>query len=41
MTLLRVIQPELILILAASGIVMWDARFGQYFTVEQKRVAEN
>src|SRR5439155_16078896 len=29
----------LILVLAASGIVMWDARFGQYFTIEQKRVA--
>jgi len=29
----------LILVLAASGIVMWDTRFGQYFTIEQKRVA--
>jgi formate dehydrogenase subunit gamma len=29
----------LILVLAASGIVMWDARFGKYFTIEQKRLA--
>jgi formate dehydrogenase subunit gamma len=29
----------LIVVLAASGIVMWDAQFGQYFTVEQKRLA--
>ncbi|HYP34850.1 MAG TPA: formate dehydrogenase subunit gamma, partial [Stellaceae bacterium] len=29
----------LILVLAASGVVMWDARFGQYFTIEQKRIA--
>jgi formate dehydrogenase subunit gamma len=29
----------LILVLAASGVVMWDARFGQHFTIEQKRVA--
>ena len=29
----------LILVLAASGVVMWDARFGQYFTIEQKRLA--
>jgi FdhE protein len=29
----------LLLVLAASGIVMWDARFGQHFTIEQKRIA--
>jgi formate dehydrogenase subunit gamma len=29
----------LILVLAGSGVVMWDARFGQYFTIEQKRLA--
>jgi formate dehydrogenase subunit gamma len=29
----------LILVLAASGVVMWDARFDQYFTIEQKRLA--
>jgi formate dehydrogenase subunit gamma len=29
----------LLLVLAASGIVMWDAWFGQHFTIEQKRIA--
>jgi formate dehydrogenase subunit gamma len=29
----------LLLVLATSGIVIWDARFGQHFTIEQKRIA--
>ncbi len=28
----------LILVLGTSGIVMWDARFGSYFAIEQKRL---
>ena len=29
----------LLLVLATSGIAIWDARFGQHFTIEQKRIA--
>ena len=29
----------LLLVLATSGIVMWDTRFGQDFTIEQKQMA--
>lgn len=29
----------LIFLLLTSGIVMWDSQFGQYFSIEQKRLA--
>jgi len=29
----------LIIVLITSGVVIWDQYFGQYFTVEQKRIA--
>jgi formate dehydrogenase subunit gamma len=30
----------LLLVLATSGIAIWDARFGQHFKIEQKRIAD-